>query len=438
MGESGGVDNFMRYFSVCSGIGGIELGIHQAYVDTIDRSKRRGKQKNTQTESQKRQRLVSEKSKGAGVSKGQSSEYAFDQHQFGEPYCVGYSEIDEHAIAIYKAHFPEHKNYGDIKKINEQELPDFDLLVGGFPCQTFSIAGKRAGFSDTRGTIFFDIARIIEKKQPRFLILENVKGLLSHDEGRTFGTIIATLDELGYDIQWQVLNSKDFGVPQNRERIIIVGHLRGQSRPEVFPIARENETIDRAIFADESQYRREGKLREYKGTSPTLTTAGGGGHIPLIIQKSQDYREKGSLRKFDRYSPSLRAEMGDNHPMVLQRGRGKNKGGLHDVAPTVSARSYQDNNHLISKTIRAGGQKSPQGSKQNWDSYEINGTIRRLTPIECERLQGFPDGYTKIGIYKGKSIHEVREMSDTQRYKTLGNAVTVNVFREIANRIFYK
>jgi DNA (cytosine-5)-methyltransferase 1 len=149
--------------------------------------------------------------------------------------CVGYSEKDKYAIQVYSRHF-DHRNYGDITKINEKALPDFDLIVGGFPCQAFSIAGKRHGFQDTRGTLFFDIARIAREKQPRLLLLENVKGLLSHDEGRTFLTILCTLDELGYDCQWQVLNSKDFGVPQNRERVFIIGHLRGTRRPEVFPI----------------------------------------------------------------------------------------------------------------------------------------------------------------------------------------------------------
>jgi DNA (cytosine-5)-methyltransferase 1 len=152
--------------------------------------------------------------------------------------CVGFSEIDKYAVSIYRNHFPTHNNFGDATKIIPSELPDFDLLCGGFPCQAFSVAGKRQGFDDTRGTLFFDIARILREKRPRLLLLENVKGLLSHDSGRTFKVIITTLAELGYDCQWQVLNAKDFGVPQNRERVFIVGHLRGTTRPEVFPIGK--------------------------------------------------------------------------------------------------------------------------------------------------------------------------------------------------------
>ena len=134
---------------------------------------------------------------------------------------VGYSEIDKYARSVYERHYPEHKYFGDITKINAKELPDFDCFVGGFPCQAFSVAGKRRGFDDTRGTLFFDIARILAEKRPRHLVLENVKGLLSHDSGKTFQTILGVLTDLGYRVEWQVLNSKDFGVPQNRERVYI-------------------------------------------------------------------------------------------------------------------------------------------------------------------------------------------------------------------------
>lgn len=141
--------------------------------------------------------------------------------------CVGYSEIEPRAIEVYKKHFPNHKNYGDATTIIHEQLPDFDILVGGFPCQAFSIAGKRGGFNDTRGTLFFEIARIIKHKNPSIVLLENVKGILSHDKGRTFETIIKTFDELGYDVEWCVFNSTDFGRPQSRPRVYIRGFIRG-------------------------------------------------------------------------------------------------------------------------------------------------------------------------------------------------------------------
>jgi DNA (cytosine-5)-methyltransferase 1 len=135
----------------------------------------------------------------------------------------------------------EHLYEGDIRAVDPATIPNHELICGGFPCQAFSVAGKRGGFEDTRGTLFYEICRIARFKRTPYLLLENVKGLLSHGDGDTFQTIIRTLDELGYDCQWQVLNSKNWGVPQNRERVIIVANLREKCRPQVFPIAQTNE-----------------------------------------------------------------------------------------------------------------------------------------------------------------------------------------------------
>lgn len=389
---------------------------------------------------------------------------------------VGFSEIDKYAVQVYEHHFKGVKNYGDITQIVGAPLPDFDCLVGGFPCQAFSIAGKRAGFDDTRGTLFFDLARILRAKQPRLFVFENVKGLLSHDGGKTFRVIIATIDELGYDCQWQVLNSKDFGVPQNRERVIIVGHLRGTPRPQVFPITRTDYQA-----TDANSEIRVGTLRTHKdgngfremksGLAPTIPARArnDGSGQPVIVTGSPSYSDgKRTMRYSTSHeAPTIRAtqyKSGDNQPKILQRARGKNKGGTHDIAPTLTGAAYKDNNHvmvqpvitpdrptkrqngrrikddgdpaftvtatdrhgvMISKTVRAGGRNSPHGSKQNWDSYEVDGVIRRLTPLECERLQAFPDYWTAVdGI------------SDTQRYKMCGNAVTTNVIQAVFERIF--
>ena len=173
----------------------------------------------------------------------QNSDYEFE--------CVGYSEVDKYAISIYERHFPSHKNFGDATKIRTEDLPDFDLLVGGFPCQAFSIAGQRRGFDDTRGTLFFEIARILRDKRPRYFLLENVRGLLSHDKGKTFKTILEVLSDLGYNVKWQVLNSKDFGVPQRRERVYIEGYLRGECGGEVLSVRENNEESTEAV--DSSQ-----------------------------------------------------------------------------------------------------------------------------------------------------------------------------------------
>ena len=149
--------------------------------------------------------------------------------------CVGYCEIDKYAKQAFEAMYDTGGEiyFDDARKIVTEQLPDFDLLVGGFPCQSFSIAGARKGFSDTRGTLFFEIARIATVKKPKYLFLENVPGLLNHDEGRTFETILRTLDGLGYDVCWQVLNSKNFGVPQSRNRVYIIGYNREKCAGEV-------------------------------------------------------------------------------------------------------------------------------------------------------------------------------------------------------------
>lgn len=322
----------LRYFSTFTGIGGMELGIDYA-LHTTQRSENRRSQADPEKESAGRQGLDAVPRKGTEDANGRGGEHA-QNRTHPRPLCVGHSEIDPFACEVLRRHYPSVKNYGDITKIKPSELPDFDLLCGGFPCQAFSIAGKRRGFDDTRGTLFFEVARILDAKRPRLLLLENVKGLISHDSGRTFETIIGTLDELGYDVQWQVLNSKNHGVPQNRERVFIVGHLRGGRRPQVFPLTGGNASHLEEITTGVSDAQR---IYDPKGVGKTLKGLGGG----------------------------LGAKTG---------------------------------------------------------LYATPG-IRRLTPTECERLQGFPEGWTA-------------GYSDTQRYKMLGNAVTVNVIRDIVSNIF--
>ena len=191
----------MKYFSTFSGVGGFELGIQLAYEELRIKDKKQGLQRVGDKEGQRSQR----------------NNICLDGLT-----CVGYSEIDKYAIQIYEKHF-RHKNYGDITTIKAEELPDFDLLVGGFPCPSWSIAGKRKGFEDLRGQLVFDIIRILRGKKPKMFLLENVKGILSHDKGNSMEVICEELCESGYAIDFEVLNSKNFGVPQNRERVFIVG-----------------------------------------------------------------------------------------------------------------------------------------------------------------------------------------------------------------------
>lgn len=159
--------------------------------------------------------------------------------------CVGHCEIDKYANKSYTAmHHPKEDEvfFTDVRTIKPEHMPECECYCFGFPCQSFSIAGKRGGFADTRGTLFFEVMRLAKERHPKILFAENVKGLLNHDGGATFGTIIRTMDELGYDVEWQLLNSKHFGVPQNRERVFIIGHFRGEPTEKVFPIIQDGGT----------------------------------------------------------------------------------------------------------------------------------------------------------------------------------------------------
>lgn len=345
--------------------------------------------------------------------------------------CVGFCEIDKFARQSYKAiHNTEgEREYHDITTVSNEEWRTLrgtvELICGGFPCQAFSIAGKRKGFLDeTRGTLFFEIARAAEQIKPRTLFLENVRGLLSHDKGRTFRTIISTLNELGYDAEWQILNSKNFGVPQNRERVFIIGHLRGERGREVFPIGTTNAENDNKIIQvaqlDTETRKNSNRFRTYdpSGIGACLSTMGGGGLEPCILVKEatkKGYAEANVGDSINISHPNSKTRRGrvgkqiantlltgEEQAVIVQKPRGFNKGGEHDIAPTLSSNSWQENN-LLKSGFR----------------------IRKLTPRECWRLQGFPDW----AFDKAQEVN-----SNSQLYKQAGNSVTVPVIYEIARR----
>jgi DNA (cytosine-5)-methyltransferase 1 len=282
--------------------------------------------------------------------------------------CVGSCEWDIHARETYKKNFGSYPEYDDAKDLHPQSLPSFDVLCAGFPCQAFSIAGKRLGFEDTRGTVFFEIARIAKEKRPSYLLLENVRGLLSHDKGRTFATIVSTLDALGYDAEWQVLNSKFF-VPQNRERVFIVGHLRGERTRQIFPLG---------DFDSETN---QSEPKEKVGV----------------------VNDKGNLREVEQAT-------------------------CLDANYWKGCDNHAQRTMIYLSNTNANMKQRIQERKETWTlgtgtdfGIKDGMRIRKLTPVECERLQGFPDGWT-IG-------------SDTQRYKQCGNAVTVHVVEYIAREL---
>ena len=300
---------------------------------------------------------------------------------------VGACEIDPHARSVFKKQFPGVQVHNDATNLHPQSLPHIDVLSAGFPCQAFSIAGRRRGFDDTRGSLFFEIARIAKEKRPSYLLLENVKGLLSHDKGETFRTIISTLDEVGYDAEWQLLNSKYF-VPQNRERIFIIGHLRGQRARQIFPLG------DLSDINAGTQQKTQGKRKrirsQYSGTVDANYHKGGGSRTMIALTEKRTDEAK-----------QIRKEM-------MKKGK--------DWCPR-RGKEFVPRDDNLGNCVTSG---------QSNERFLTDGTrIRRLTPLECERLQGFPDNWTKYGD-DGKLI------SDTQRYKMCGNAVTVPVIEFIA------
>lgn len=313
--------------------------------------------------------------------------------------CVAFCEIDKFARASYKAiHNTEGEiELHDITTVTDEEIRNIghvDVICGGFPCQAFSIAGARRGFEDTRGTLFFEIARFAAILKPKYLFLENVKGLLNHDKGDTFETILSALDELGYDVEWQVLNSKDFGVPQNRERVFIIGHFRGKRGRKVFPIGGEDEKSSakrlginiKKVGVIQPNFNQSGVIYDTEGISPTVRCYGGGGLEPKI--RVREATKKGYAE----------ATVGDSvnlaHPNSKTR-RGRVGEGIANTLVTG------DSQGVVMPNFR----------------------IRKLTPRECWRLQGFPDW----AFDKAQEVN-----SNSQLYKQAGNSVTVNVIKEIA------
>ena len=335
--------------------------------------------------------------------------------------CVWSNDFNKYANQVYTARFGEENHHpGDIRRIDTEEIPDHDLLCAGFPCQAFSVAGKRLGFKETRGTLFFEVCRVAEAKRPRLLLLENVKGLLSHEEGRTFTTILESLEELGYWWEYQVLNSKYFGVPQNRERVFIIGHLRGGGTKPVFPITETD-----GLPTEE--------LGEREGISSCLDSNYWKGARRQRTFVVDPYNK---AERTDMMAGAIKTNQGSNTstgtgimvPFIQNIPHGYNDG-FKKALPSLKSNSGAQYNELLVQPLRFlnrnqknFGEEAMTVDPTNSTGIKQGTSIRRLTPVECERLQGFPDGWTE-GI------------SDTQRYKCLGNAVTVNVIEYLGHKI---
>lgn len=384
--------------------------------------------------------------------------------------CVGHCEVDAHADRNYRRLFDTEGEWycDDARNIETGRMPDFDLLCAGFPCQAFSIAGRREGFADARGTLFFEIARLVGAKRPAYFLLENVPGLLSHDKGRTFHTILCSLHELGYHVEWKVLNSKDFGVPQSRRRVYVVGYLDGRCAGKILPFPGTNETPLIQVLPG-----RQGK-RVYhpEGVSCTLTSSAGGMGgktglyemgVPIKEATRKGYKmaypgdsidlgyatkntrrgrvghevahtlttgiQQGTLHFVDLSPPPLVTEtarcLHTRQGMGVFRHRGETSGVLEETVPRAVVTPAKE---TIRQSRRMKKPGEPMFTITATDRHGVvhHGRIRKLTPRECLRLQGYQDD----------QIDRMMEgMSDSQLYKQAGNGVTVNVIEVIGRNL---
>ena len=328
-----------------------------------------------------------------GFSLGfQRAGYQFTEHYF--------SEIDKHAIANYKHNFPHAKYIGDITTLHGGDFTDIDIITFGSPCQDFSLAGKRAGLKGNKSSLIAQAITLIAQLRPSVFVWENVKGAFSSNAGADFWAILQALAHIGgYRLEWQLLNTS-WLLPQNRERIYLIGHLDGRSQPGVFPIGKNDQLLDPK--AREKGWRG----RNFKTSLARTITA--------------------------RYS-----KMGSNDTYIVPKVAatltgGGHSGGLHSDMTVIQLnpskesngrQPYQQNRVFDERGI------SPALTRHN-SNYAIS-RMRRLTEIECERLQGFPDNWTQYGNYDGA----IKPIARTQRYKLIGNAVTVDIVELIAKRL---
>lgn len=369
-----------------------------------------------------------------GFAKGfDMAGFTFDKHYF--------SEIDKNAIANYKYNFKNAEYAGDIRTISTGTIKDRpNIITFGFPCQDLSVAGKGKGLSGARSGLFYEAVRLIEEFKPDVFIFENVKGLLSSNKGKDFELVLRTIADIGlYECEWQLLNTAWF-LPQNRERVYFVGHLTGRSKPRIFPISETTTRINE---------------RQPNTAIVRTITAGGhsGGHhsgMTLIQRTDTDgNRRPQGYRCYESngISPALSSQQGGiagGSHIISHYGHKNKEATEHSICPTLKAQSHGHepmvkavltpnrlNKRQNGRRFKDNGEPSFTLNTQDQMGIQIDNQIRRLTEIECERLQGFPDNWTKYGDFDGA----IKEISRTQRYKMLGNAVTTKVVEMIALRI---
>ncbi|MBQ9894236.1 MAG: DNA cytosine methyltransferase [Ruminococcus sp.] len=285
--------------------------------------------------------------------------------------CVYSNEWDKYAQQVYNDNYGDMPE-GDITKVDESTIPDHDILCAGFPCQAFSISGKQHGFEDSRGTLFFDVARIIKCKRPKIVFMENVKNFEVHDKGNTLETVKRTMLELGYSFSYKVLNAVDYGIPQNRARIYMVC------------------------------FRNDIEIKNFNFPSPFKLTK----HLEDFLLPDSQIPEKCYVNRPDTFMSDKTDDTYSNKSIRLGI---VNKGGQGE-------RIYSTKGAAITLSANGGGVFAKTGG------YSVNGRYRRLAPRECARLMGYPDSFKIID-------------NDNQAYKQFGNSVVIDVLQLIAEQI---
>lgn len=338
-----------------------------------------------------------------------------------------FSEIERFPSAVLAHHYPEVPNLGDMTKLRDRDdLAPIDLLVGGTPCQSFSVAGLRGGLDDERGNLALEFCRLVGRNRPRWIVWENVPGVLSSGGGRDFGSIVGALAELGYGCAWRVLDAQYFGVPQRRRRVFLVGHL-GDWRP-AGAVLFERESLRRnpPPSREEGEGAAGGATHSLRGEGFDASEDGTGRGTPLVAL----CLNAGGQRRDD--GESQTCVVNAREDPIHTSGKSLPLGARDTGHAMAFVQNTRDEVRLMGGDGQiVGALAAEPGMKQQ--AYIKTNRVRRLTPTECERLQGFPDGFTLIP-WRGKSANQC---PDGPRYKALGNSMAVPVMRWIGERIAY-
>jgi len=324
--------------------------------------------------------------------------------------CVAQVEIDKNCLKVLEKHWPNVKRFNDVKECGKENLPATDLLSGGFPCQDLSVAGGRAGLAGERSGLWFEFARIIDELEPGWVIIENVPGLLSINKGKDFAIIIRWLAERGYGVAWRILDAQYFGVAQRRRRVFIVGHFGDGSASQI-------------LFESEGMSRDTPPRREKGKVSATLFASGTGTSRPAGTASEIDFLipeialPLANSRTINHYDVSQQTYIARDLQQITSRANRSQP--QNKYSPTLN----QAGQMMVAYNWQSGGDVRHSFGLPNLQTNQVPAVgVRRLTPTECERLMGFPDGFTD-------------SQADSVRYRQLGNAVCVPVAEWIGKRL---